>query len=163
MTVSNFVNPVSLARLVMKDSPHCALSGNGALEFAREQGFKIVDPEELKGDYPNQQVAVGNKDFNAFSEYVYNGEPVKKSRPPQNLPQTYDTVSAVAMDKYGHLACALSTGKNRLVWKVRLVATSYSKLVDNNYCGGCVFVSNCYRIVTNMHLVHKHLNTAPDA
>jgi len=36
--VSNIRNPITLARLVMEETEHCLLAGNGAVEFAREHG-----------------------------------------------------------------------------------------------------------------------------
>ena len=46
-----FRNPVSLSKLIMTDSKHCALSASGALQFAEEKGFPTCDPEELKSPY----------------------------------------------------------------------------------------------------------------
>ena len=99
------------------------MSGEGAAKFAEEKGFRTCNPDELKGNYPNQQVKVDNENFDTCKGYLlgsgsvaetqdpYMGELVAEGHPPQNPPQPFDTVSAVAMDKNGHLACAMSTGK----------------------------------------------------
>ena len=39
----DFVSPVRVARGVMEKTPHVMLAGDGALEFARGQGFAEVD------------------------------------------------------------------------------------------------------------------------
>ena len=138
ITVNRFKHPVSLARLVMDCSDHCALSGDGAVTFAEEEGFPLCNPEDLKGpNFPNQKLDVHYKDYKKFGKYVLEGKPVEETHPPENLPQKpkqdrpymgelvaeshpqvpsqnpaqpFDTVSAVAMDKNGHVACAMSTG-----------------------------------------------------
>ena len=43
----HFRNPVSLAKEIMKNSNHCALSGEGALKFAKTQNFPFCYPEQL--------------------------------------------------------------------------------------------------------------------
>ena len=103
MAARHFIHPVRLARRVMDDKVHCALTGDGALEFAREKGLQIDNPEELIGENPNQKIHVCNQDFGKFVAYRYYGEPVKES-------QSCDTVSAVAMDDKGNLAFATSSG-----------------------------------------------------
>ena len=104
MAARHFIHPVQLARKVMDDGAHCALSGDGALEFAQEIGFPINNPEDLIGENPNQKIHVCKKDFEKFVDYrYYHGEPLKES-------QSCDTVSAVAMDDKGNLAFATSSG-----------------------------------------------------
>ena len=90
----------------MEETPHGALTGEGALEFALNKGYSslLEDPNKLKGQ--------GKLDerFNNFDTFVtlhYEGGPV-----PAVVPDEGDTVSAVAMDRSGYLACANSTGKN---------------------------------------------------
>ena len=79
-------NPISVARRVMEATPHVMLSGAGALEFARAQGFEEVgDPRK----YYTLPIGV-NKD--------------------EVKDQTHGTVGAVALDTNGELAAATSTG-----------------------------------------------------
>jgi beta-aspartyl-peptidase (threonine type) len=106
MTVGRFLNPVSLSRKVMDESKHCALSAEGALEFARMINFPFCNPRELKGKNPNQNINVSNPQYDDFKKNRYMGEAVL---------ETGDTVSAVAMDVNGHLACATSSGTCRTV------------------------------------------------
>ena len=109
MTVSHFLHPVSLSRKIMDETSHCALSGEGALEFARSKNFPILeDPNELKAAQ-SLNMAIKHHNFDEFVEYHYAGTPVSVA--PKNN-QGHDTVSAVALDAHGNFACVASTGKN---------------------------------------------------
>lgn len=52
--MNNISHPVSLARLVMEDTPHIFLAGNGANDFAKTKGIPYVPDEELITDYARQ-------------------------------------------------------------------------------------------------------------
>ena len=130
MTARHFPYPVSIAKKIMEDSPHCALSGEGALEFALslENFGDICAPKDLKGeDCPYQKIDISNQEFEKFSDLVYTGGPLVEGTDQQALDrnagavsnesvgkrqakQGHDTVSAVAIDRNGCLACANSTG-----------------------------------------------------
>ena len=114
----------------MEESPHCALSGEGALEFALSLGNfdEICTPKDLKGDdCPYQTMDITNPEFETFSELMYTGGPICETpnqqardnagavASEQSLGETqeqqgHDTVNAVAMDHNGYLACANSSG-----------------------------------------------------
>jgi isoaspartyl peptidase/L-asparaginase-like protein (Ntn-hydrolase superfamily) len=70
MAARNFLNPVSISGQIMEKSPHCALTGEGALEFAKENNFKWCDPEKLKTDTRLVQLAK-NVDFSDFVKNYY--------------------------------------------------------------------------------------------
>ena len=125
----HFPHPVSIARKIMDKSPHCALSGEGALEFALSLGNfdEICVPGDLKSDdFPHQQIHVRNQQFEQFTDFVYVGRPIVTEWDRQALNNAgavaegqlgerrnhpgHDTVSAVAIDCNGRLACANSTG-----------------------------------------------------
>ena len=103
----HFRNPVSLSKIIMYDSPHCALSGDGALEFAQSKGFQICEPKDLISKVAREKVTVSYENYLDYVAYYYEGKPGK---------ETQDTVSAVAMDANGHLACAMSTGKRKSIY-----------------------------------------------
>lgn len=42
--IKDIVHPILVAKRVMEKTPHNFLSGNGAMRFAKEQGFKILPP-----------------------------------------------------------------------------------------------------------------------
>jgi isoaspartyl peptidase/L-asparaginase-like protein (Ntn-hydrolase superfamily) len=90
----------------MYDSPHCALSADGALQFAQSQNFPTCCPEELISPHALQ---IDDTRSQEYVSYHHKGKPVEAS-----TKDTYDTVSAVAMDVNGNLACATSTGRRRV-------------------------------------------------
>ena len=79
-------NPVSVARGVMERTPHVMLAATGALNFAREQGFPLI---EDASNYYVLPVGVTAEDISE---------------------QKHGTVGAVALDSAGELAAATSTG-----------------------------------------------------
>ncbi len=97
MAVQNLLHPISLARRVMEKTEHCILAGNGAMDFARQQGFQLLDPRELLTPRELQ-----------FFEKIKN-DPNFKTRHPFE-PHPRDTVGAVALDENRNLATAISTG-----------------------------------------------------
>ena len=81
----------------MEKTKHCALNGDGALKFARRENLPCCQPKDLKPL---------NYDINApiFEHQIVHGY--------SGQGETRDSVCAVAIDSNGHLACALSSGKN---------------------------------------------------
>jgi isoaspartyl peptidase/L-asparaginase-like protein (Ntn-hydrolase superfamily) len=80
------VNPVSVARRIMQETPHVMLTGKGALAFAREQGLEeVADPDSY------YVLPVG-----VYEDEIYE--------------QKHGTIGVVALDKSGGLAAATSTG-----------------------------------------------------
>ena len=98
--VSRLRNPVLAARLVMEQSPHVLLVGEGAEQFAAEHGMPWVEPslfstpERLAQLQLAQGQVVLDHDINA----------------PLDPDRKFGTVGAVALDLHGNLAAATSTG-----------------------------------------------------
>ena len=80
------VNPISVARGVLRATPHVMLAGQGALAFAKLEGFELVENPD---DYYVLPVGV-------YEDEIYE--------------QKHGTVGAVALDTSGGLAAATSTG-----------------------------------------------------
>ncbi|XP_055712081.1 probable isoaspartyl peptidase/L-asparaginase CG7860 [Phlebotomus papatasi] len=96
--VQDILHPISLARLVKDRTPHTFLSGEGLLDFARKQNVHILYPpgqmasERAKASLQNW---LDSQAANPGNTEIF-GEP--------------GTVGAVAMDAFGNLAAATSTG-----------------------------------------------------
>src|ERR1700744_5385345 len=88
-------NPVELARAVMERSEHVMLAGSGAEEFASSQGFSFVPQSYFYTAERWQQL-----DRIRSGEIGLSGHTISH----------VGTVGAVALDTFGHLAAATSTG-----------------------------------------------------
>jgi L-asparaginase / beta-aspartyl-peptidase len=84
--VTDIKNPITAARYVMTNSKHVLLSGEGASQFAKEQGLEIVPPGYF---YTETK-------FNELQEIL------KREK--------NGTVGCCALDKNGNLAAGTSTG-----------------------------------------------------
>jgi beta-aspartyl-peptidase (threonine type) len=93
-SVRHVRNPIELARRVMEKSRHVLLVGDGAEEFALEEGLALV---------PNNYFRTDERKTQLDSE--------RQGRSVSDLfPGTQGTVGAVALDRHGNLAAATSTG-----------------------------------------------------
>ena len=99
-SVSHIKNPIDLALKVMTDSEHVMLMGDGAEEFARQQGFEMMDPAYFHTDFRWQQL----QRIKA-KEIAHEANSVEDQHD-----QWFSTVGAVALDKDGNLAAGTSTG-----------------------------------------------------
>ncbi len=105
--VKHIENPINLARLVMDESVHVMLSGEGAEQFAQSQGVelvnnKIFDTEHrykslLKAKAKMEKAKQQNKDYRAAHDAL-------------EVEYKVGTVGAVALDSHGNLAAGTSTG-----------------------------------------------------
>jgi beta-aspartyl-peptidase (threonine type) len=129
--VKHIENPINLARLVMDESVHVMLSGDGAEAFAKSQGVKLVDNDifDTEHRYKSLQRAKAkmkkakqeNKDYQAAH---------------QSLAVEYKvgTVGAVALDKYGNIAAGTSTGG--------MTNKRYGRIGDSPVIGAGTFADN---------------------
>jgi L-asparaginase / beta-aspartyl-peptidase len=95
--VRHLRNPIEVARLVMERTPHVLLAGEGAEEFALEQGIELVPGSYFHTERRWKQL-----------------EEAQKAEQTASLPKDdigyFGTVGAVARDRDGNLAAATSTG-----------------------------------------------------
>lgn len=96
--ITGIKNPVSLARDVMEHTDHVFLAGEGAMQFARSQGYKIEQPSYFHDDFRYQQWL----DIKDSDKFQLDHSDKKDSK--------FGTVGAVACDQSGHVAAATSTG-----------------------------------------------------
>ncbi len=106
--VKRIKNPISLARLVMEQSPHVLMVSDGAEAFAKEKGIELVAPEYFRTERRWQELQRAKE-----KEKLEAQEPKKVGRTLDEEfadVSKYGTVGAVALDKHGNLAAATSTG-----------------------------------------------------
>jgi N4-(beta-N-acetylglucosaminyl)-L-asparaginase len=89
--IENIMHPISVARLVMEKTPHIMLAGDGAYQFAIEQGFKkenLLTPESEK----------------IWKEWLN-----KSGYKPKIDGVNHDTIGMIALDTNGRLCGACTT------------------------------------------------------
>jgi len=91
-------NPIALARLVMDKSPHVMMIGDGAEQFAREQGVQMM-PESYFRTAARWKQYLDRKKADA-----------EKNKRAASGGAGFGTVGAVALDKSGNIAAGTSTG-----------------------------------------------------
>jgi len=112
--VRHIKNPILAARMVMEETNHVLLVGTGAEETAKKTGLEIVD-----------------------SSYFYTENRWNSYLKVKDIAEKHGTVGAVALDKYGNLSAATSTGgmtykmKGRIGDSPIIGAGTYA---DNNTC-----------------------------
>lgn len=115
--VRDIKNPVRVARAVMDKSEHVLLSGAGASQFAREQGFVPVD----------------NSYFFTEKRYRDLQEILKKERKVTS-DDKHGTVGCVALDQYGNIAAGTSTGG--------MTNKKYGRIGDSPIIGAGTYANN---------------------
>lgn len=109
-------HPISVARKVMDKTPHVMLSGNGALKFALEEGFK-------------KEILLTEKAKEKWNEWLENSE----YNPIINI-ENHDTIGLLALDKNGDISGACTT--SGLSWKM------HGRVGDSPVIGAGMFVDN---------------------
>lgn len=99
--VRHVKNPISLARMVMDKSKHVFLAGDGAEEFARQNGVELTPDQKYFYTEDRWQ------EFKRKAEEEGGGGGKKQIDSP---PEQHGTVGAVALDVHGNLAASTSTG-----------------------------------------------------
>lgn len=89
--LEHIVHPISVARLVMEDTPHVMLVGDGALQFALEKGFK-------KENLLTEKSQLEWEKWLVKSEY----------KPVPNI-ENHDTIGLLAIDSKGNISGACTT------------------------------------------------------
>jgi len=102
--ITGIKNPVSLAKEVMMKSEHVFLAGEGAMQFAKANDYKIEDKTYFYDELRHQQW-LEIKDTDSFQ--LDHATSTSLSRKKDSK---FGTVGAVACDKSGNIAAATSTG-----------------------------------------------------
>lgn len=114
-------NPVRAARAVMELSEHVMLSGEGALQIAREAGLAFAEPDYF---------FTGAR-WNSLQETL---ERRARGETEDDPARRHGTVGAVACDRQGNLAAATSTGG--------LTAKRPGRIGDTPVIGAGTFADN---------------------
>jgi beta-aspartyl-peptidase (threonine type) len=111
-------NPIELARRVMDHSPHVLVIGEGAEEFALEQGVTLVPRDYFHTQRRWRQLEIARRADN----------------PPTESINYFGTVGAVALDGQGNLAAATSTGG--------MTNKKYGRVGDSPIIGAGTYANN---------------------
>jgi len=105
-------NPISVARRIMDKTPHVMLSGQGALQFALEEGF-VLESEQLSDEaeksYENW---LKTSEYKPVINIELNQKNNKNIAPPSKLENgefNHDTMGLIALDEERDMAGACTT------------------------------------------------------
>ncbi|SIT45160.1 isoaspartyl dipeptidase with L-asparaginase activity [Paraburkholderia piptadeniae] len=113
-------NPIVAARHVLEYSEHVMFTADGAEAFAQAQGLEFVDPSYFHTDARHRQWQLAHEQQRAMLDH--DGATLAAQTPaaqakddalphePIDPNKKFGTVGAVAVDLYGHVAAATSTG-----------------------------------------------------
>src|SRR6195952_1279417 len=121
--MENIAHPISVARLVMEKTPHIMLVGEGATQFAVEQGFKkedLLTPESEK----------------AWKEWLKTAKyaPVMNIEHMPGSKYNHDTIGMLAIDANGNISGACTT--SGMAFKM------HGRVGDSPIIGAGLFVDN---------------------
>jgi N4-(beta-N-acetylglucosaminyl)-L-asparaginase len=129
--LEHIAHPISVARRVMEKTPHVLLVGNGALQFALEQGFakeELLTPESGQAWREWLKSAQYKPMINAeLGSYGSTAEPPGSKH-------NHDTIGMLALDSHGNLAGACTT--SGLAWKL------FGRVGDSPIIGAGLYVDN---------------------
>lgn len=113
--VKRIKNPITVARLVMEKSEHVMLVGAGAEKFAEKMGVTLVDPSYFFDQNRLDQLKkVKDQEKTMLDHDGDRGQSIDSSEIEFNIDlnpdKKFGTVGAVALDRFGNLAAATSTG-----------------------------------------------------
>ncbi|MCC7029975.1 MAG: N(4)-(beta-N-acetylglucosaminyl)-L-asparaginase [Chitinophagaceae bacterium] len=124
MALENIIHASSVARGVMEKTPHVQLVGDGALQFALEQGFK-------KENLLTEKSVAAWKEWLKTSLYnpMTTVEEIQKS-----IENNHDTIGMLALDHQGNLSGACST--SGMAYKL------HGRVGDSPIIGAGLYVDN---------------------
>ena len=110
--VKRVKNPITLARLVMEQSPHVMMVGDGAEAFARQQGVTFVDPKYFFTEERWRQFQQRKEEEEKKGKQPVKTQKTSRSERAAPLPdeKKFGTVGAVCLDRMGNLSAGTSTG-----------------------------------------------------
>jgi len=132
MCLEHIVHAISVARMVMEKTPHVILAGDGALQFALENGFKKENlltaksekewKEWLKKSKYEPQINIENQRYHKGKDPMPGGK------------ENHDTIGMLAMDANGDLCGACTT--SGMAYKI------HGRVGDSPVIGAGLYVDN---------------------
>ncbi len=135
-------HPIAVARKLMEKTPHVMLVGNGAQQFARENGFPLESAElsnDAKKAYEEWKIKSEYKPVINI-ENLRDDEPAKKHNGPFAPPffddgtANHDTMGLIALDGSGDLSGAVTT--SGMAFKI------HGRAGDSPIVGAGLYVDN---------------------
>lgn len=133
MCLEHIVHAISVARKVMEKTPHVVLAGDGALQFALEQGFKkenLLTPksekdwkEWLKTSKYEPVMNIENKNYHREGK-----DPMPGGK------DNHDTIGMIAQDANGNFSGACTT--SGMAYKI------HGRVGDSPIIGAGLYVDN---------------------
>lgn len=123
--LEDILHPISVARAVMEKTPHVMLVGEGAQQFAVQQGFEkraLLTPEAKQAWQEWLKTAKYRPQINA-----------ERAKLPGNK-ENHDTLGMLALDASGNLAGACTT--SGMAWKM------HGRVGDSPIVGAGLYVDN---------------------
>ncbi len=122
--LEHIMHPISVARMVMEKTPHVMLVGEGALQFALENGFKkqnLLTPKS-EAEWKEWLKTSKYKPVNNIENMLPGGE------------KNHDTIGMIAMDGAGNMSGACTT--SGMAYKLR------GRVGDSPIIGAGLYVDN---------------------
>ncbi|WP_018971226.1 N(4)-(beta-N-acetylglucosaminyl)-L-asparaginase [Rudaea cellulosilytica] len=127
--IEHIAHPISVARRVMEKTPHVLLVGDGALQFALEQGFAkedLLTPDSEQAWREWLKKSEYKPSANSENETYGKGKPGDA--------HNHDTLGLLAVDAQGRLAGACTT--SGMAWKL------HGRVGDSPIIGAGLYVDN---------------------
>lgn len=118
--IKHVKNPIQLARKIHDDNDFVYMYGEGALDYAKKHNLELKDDKYFLTESRHQQWLLAKETDQMLVDH--DGE------------RKFGTVGAVALDEYGNLAAATSTGG--------LVNKKYGRLGDSSVIGSGTYANN---------------------
>ncbi|WP_022699204.1 isoaspartyl peptidase/L-asparaginase family protein [Euryhalocaulis caribicus] len=139
--VTRVRHPITLARLVMTDSPHVMLAGSGAETFAEEAGAELVTPSHFFTERRWQSLLRALEEKGLPAPDRPEGVPAPEEETVDDAAldlmereHKFGTVGVVAVDREGNIAAGTSTGGT--------TAKLWGRVGDSPIIGAGTYASN---------------------
>jgi N4-(beta-N-acetylglucosaminyl)-L-asparaginase len=137
MCLEQILHPIKVARLVMEQTPHVQLVGEGALQFALSKGFQkqnLLTPESEKAwkEWLKTSKYDPNRSVKELEEKIKKEK--QKNEPWPVALLNHDTIGMIALDSSGNLSGACTT--SGMAFKMN------GRVGDSPIIGAGLFVDN---------------------